>query len=186
VGVIFALIAIVAVAGFAMMFSRARREWTTGETLSRTSAASITALWLLVAGLLLTALAWRPWAVDVRFGPAAVVGGAAVLGGLALALPGYLPFRSVRHLYGLRRGGLITEGVFRFSRNPQYTGVGLVAAGAAVIGRSGLGLLVVGAYWVGIRTWVQLEEAHLERSFGAAYADYRASTPRFLGRTAGG
>ncbi|HEV2061963.1 MAG TPA: methyltransferase, partial [Solirubrobacteraceae bacterium] len=99
--------------------------------------------------------------------------------------PGYLPFASLRHLYGLDRGGLITDGVFRFSRNPQYTGIGLALTGAALAARSGLALAVAGAYWAGIRAWLVVEEAHLEEAFGARYTRYREHVARFLGRPPG-
>lgn len=160
---------------------RGRREWRAGDELSRPTAALITATWLLMAAAAVLALVWRPLPLPVPLAIALPLGAVAVAAGVALAAPGYLPFGSLRHLYGLDRGGLITDGVFRFSRNPQYTGIGLALTGGALAARSGLGLLVAAAYWAGIRAWLVVEEEHLEASFGAEYARYRRDVPRFLG-----
>jgi protein-S-isoprenylcysteine O-methyltransferase Ste14 len=136
--------------------------------------------------LLVLAVVWRPWPIDVAFAVAAVVGGLIVVAGIALAAPGFLPFASVQQLYGVKRGGLITGGPYRYSRNPQYAGLGIALVGVAVIARSAIALLVVAMYWVAIRTWIVVEEEHLDAAFGAQYAAYRQRAPRFLGRRRGG
>ena len=168
-------------ATWAVVVVRAGREWRDGEVLSRTSGALITIAWLLAAAVLATALAWRPLALDQT--PAILALGLLLaLAGAMLALPGYLPFGSVRQLYGMERGGLITDGVYRYSRNPQYTGIGLIFTAAAIIGASPVSLAVALAYWVGIAVWIRVEEGHLRSSFGSEYDAYRARAPRFLGR----
>lgn len=79
-------------------------------------------------------------AVAVPLALAAVIGGFLVIAGIALAAPGLLSFASVQQLHGVERGGLITEGIYRYSRNPQYTGLGIALLGAVVVARSGLAL----------------------------------------------
>lgn len=170
------------IAAFAAAVHRARREWGEGDELSRATAALITASWVLTAAAFVIALAWRPLPLGLPAAPAVAAGVGLAVAGIVLAAPGYLPFGSLRHLFGLDRGGLITEGVFRFSRNPQYTGIGLALTGGALAAGSGLGLAVALAYWAGIRAWLTVEEAHLEDAFGERYVRYRQSVSRFVGR----
>ncbi len=169
-------------ADFALVWRRARAEWRVGHELSPRTGAFITALYLLTAVLGVVAALWRPLELDLPFAATLAVGGTLAAAGLALALPGYMPFASVRHLYGVDRGGLITGGVYRYSRNPQYAGLGISLLGASVVAQSGLALLVVVAYWLAIRAWLVIEEEHLHAAFGAKYDAYKRRAPRFLGR----
>jgi protein-S-isoprenylcysteine O-methyltransferase Ste14 len=180
VAIAFAVVAALLVADFLYVLHRARREWDGGD-FSSPMAFLITSLYLLIAGLLAMAIAWRPWPLAIPLDVTLVVGGLLALGGLALAAPGFMPFASVRQLYGVERGGLITDGIYRYSRNPQYTGLGSALLGVSVVGRSGLALLVVAAYWVAVRAWLVIEEEHLESAFNDEYVQYREATPRFLG-----
>lgn len=76
--------------------------------------------------------------------------------------------------------GLRTEGLYRRSRNPQYTadivlliGWGLLCAAPAAI--------LVAAGGIAVLLCAPLaEEPWLEAQYGAAYRRYRARTPRFL------
>ena len=172
----------VLVADFLFVWRRARAEWRGGEDLSPQTGWLITTLYVLTGVLFVLAVVWRPFELDVSFAIAVAAGGALVVAGLALAAPGLVPFVSVKQLYGVERGVLITEGIYRYSRNPQYTGIGVALLGAAILARSGLALLVVATYWVAIRAWLVIEEEHLNAAFGTEYDAYRDRTPRFLGR----
>jgi protein-S-isoprenylcysteine O-methyltransferase Ste14 len=76
--------------------------------------------------------------------------------------------------------GLVRHGLYRFSRNPQYASsiVGLV--GLTICANSWLTLplafLISGAYVL----MALVEEAWLERHYGASYRDYCARTARFI------
>ena len=178
----FTTLAIVAAADFGYVWVRARREWRDGTDLSRPTAWLITSLYVLTCALFGLASAWRPLALDLA--PAAAIAAAfLVIAGAALTAPGLLPFASLRQLYGLERGRLITDGIYRYTRNPQYAGVGLMLLGAAALLGSGLALGLVVAYWIAIRIWLVVEEEHLRGAFGAAYERYLQRTPRFLGRS---
>lgn len=78
---------------------------------------------------------------------------------------------------------LVTSGVNAVTRNPMYVGLaGLVLAHAVWRG-SWAGLLPLAAYVAFIdRAQIAAEETALREKFGAAYADYLASTPRWLDR----
>ena len=76
--------------------------------------------------------------------------------------------------------GLVTGGLYRFSRNPQYTAsiTGLVALsiGANSILTIVLSTLIVGAYVM----MAMVEEDWLKQRYGAPYRDYCRQTARFL------
>jgi protein-S-isoprenylcysteine O-methyltransferase Ste14 len=102
--------------------------------------------------------------------------------GLIIMLAGMLEFRSLRKMSGLETSKLITTGIYRYSRNPQYTGWFLALLGISIMGRSGLALLLTIALIVGIHLYnVKLEEPYLERIFGEEYRRYKSSTPRYIG-----
>ena len=174
-------LALLALVDFAYVVRRARREWNRGDELSRATAHWITSVYVLTGALLVLAVVWRPSPLAVPWGLALVLGGALVIAGTALARPGFRRFAGVEQLWGVERGGLITDGIYRFSRNPQYTGIGVALVGAGFAARSGLALIVVCGYWLAIRIWLVAEEEHLERAFGPEYREYRARAPRFLG-----
>jgi protein-S-isoprenylcysteine O-methyltransferase Ste14 len=76
---------------------------------------------------------------------------------------------------------LVTHGLYSRLRHPIYVGefgmfAGLLIAAPTAINVCAIGLFVVGQAWR-----VRLEEAELTRQF-PEYADYAASTPRFIPR----
>jgi protein-S-isoprenylcysteine O-methyltransferase Ste14 len=77
--------------------------------------------------------------------------------------------------------GLVRHGLYRFSRNPQYASSIVGLAGLAICANSWLTLplaaLMSGAYVL----MALVEEAWLERHYGASYRDYCARTARFVG-----
>jgi protein-S-isoprenylcysteine O-methyltransferase Ste14 len=102
----------------------------------------------------------------------ASVGTALSLLGLALVVAGW------RQIH--RAEGLVTSGVYRFMRHPQYTGLLLFTFGWILHWPSVLTLvlwpLLVAAYvWLAKR-----EEVMAVEEFGAAYLDYAAKTKRFI------
>lgn len=110
-----------------------------------------------------------------------VVGGVSALAGTGLAAAGMARFGSPRQLSGTEAGPLIDSGVYRYSRNPQYTGFVAGMAGLALARRSGLACAFVAGMAAAYRWWIAVEEQHLERVFGDAYRTYRDRTPRWLG-----
>lgn len=110
--------------------------------------------------------------------------------GLLLILAGQALRASVIGLASIRHGGkegkvhaphLLTDGLFRHSRNPLYLGNLLVLGGLLVIHNNpwayALGVpLGVIAY----SAIIAAEEAFLRGRFGAAYEEYRRTTPRWF------
>lgn len=76
---------------------------------------------------------------------------------------------------------LIIVGLYRYSRNPMYLGMTVLALGIAgtfasapaAIGASVAALLID-------RLVIRREETYLRRTFGQAYADYCRAVPRWL------
>lgn len=106
--------------------------------------------------------------------------GMAVAGG-ALDLAGAQRFTGLAQLTGTNAKGLITGGVYRYSRHPQYTGIILGLTGLATSRRSLPALALTAGLAVVYGYWVRVEERHLHRHFGNAYQRYRTITPRWLG-----
>lgn len=79
-----------------------------------------------------------------------------------------------------RPTGLVTAGLFQYSRNPVFVGMLGILAGLALAlpAAPTLALLAVGAATLPVQ--VRLEEEHLARLHGAAYDDYRRRVPRWL------
>ena len=76
---------------------------------------------------------------------------------------------------------LVTDGVYKITRNPMYVGMALVLAGEALYFGTILGALLVMVF-VGVITAVQIipEERALARLFGAEFEAFKYRTPRWL------
>jgi protein-S-isoprenylcysteine O-methyltransferase Ste14 len=86
-----------------------------------------------------------------------------------------------RQSVGSRVSGLHSAGFYRFTRNPQLVAYGLLIIGYALLWPSWSGLLWVLIYAAIAHLMVRTEETHLERTYGEAYKEYCARTPRYLG-----
>ncbi len=76
---------------------------------------------------------------------------------------------------------LVTEGPFRYSRNPIYLSDWFIYAGVTLLLQSLWPLLLAPLVWVAMRYGVIAhEEAHLEARFGEEYRRYRARVRRWL------
>jgi len=76
---------------------------------------------------------------------------------------------------------LVTEGPFRFTRNPIYLGMVLVLAGAAILFGSLSPWLMLPIFIAVIsRTVIPVEESMLREKFGAEYQQYQARVRRWL------
>lgn len=76
---------------------------------------------------------------------------------------------------------VVTDGPYRWSRNPIYVALLLIYAGIAFAAGSPWLLLLIPAI-LAVLHWgvVAREERYLEAKFGRAYFDYKASTRRWL------
>jgi len=76
---------------------------------------------------------------------------------------------------------IVTDGPYRFSRNPIYVAFVLVFLGVAVLGDS-LWVLAFLVPFLAVMQYgvIAREEAYLERKFGDVYREYRARVRRWL------
>jgi protein-S-isoprenylcysteine O-methyltransferase Ste14 len=110
--------------------------------------------------------------------------------GAPLLAWGYAQYRFVGKFRTAHGGGgpgidvpptrVVTEGPYRFTRNPMYLGHLIFMAGLAVTLRSyvALVLVVVHAFWFHRR--VLADEARLTARFGAQYMDYMRQVKRWV------
>lgn len=76
---------------------------------------------------------------------------------------------------------LVTDGPFRFSRNPMYLAFTILLLGAALLANSAVALLAVAGFFA-VAHWcyVPFEEANAKANLGAPYLDYAARVRRWL------
>jgi protein-S-isoprenylcysteine O-methyltransferase Ste14 len=103
--------------------------------------------------------------------------------GLAICFTAHRQFKRIgTTLYPFNRPlRLVTDGLFRYSRNPMYLGLTVFLAGAWLL-LGGLSPLVgvvafqqVAAHW-----YIPNEEQRCRAVFGEAYLAYQARTPRWI------
>jgi protein-S-isoprenylcysteine O-methyltransferase Ste14 len=76
---------------------------------------------------------------------------------------------------------LVTEGPFRYTRNPLYMSLTLLYAGIALIANAAWALLLLPVVLLIInRGVIDREERYLERKFGEQYLHYKARVRRWL------
>jgi len=108
-------------------------------------------------------------------------------GGVALVAVGTTIYLSATYVFGFKRQSgldttrLVTEGVYRWSRNPLFVGWALVLVGAGLLRESGMVLLLTLVFWVSYRLSLPLEEELLGQLYGKAYEAYRRRTHRYFG-----
>jgi protein-S-isoprenylcysteine O-methyltransferase Ste14 len=77
-------------------------------------------------------------------------------------------------------GGLVTGGMYAYSRNPQYVTSVLATVGLGITSGSFLTLAFAAALFALYFLFVLNEERWLVKGYGQAFQDYMRSTPRFL------
>ena len=108
-------------------------------------------------------------------------------GGLVLVAAGTVIYLSAIYVFGIKRQSgldttrLVTEGIFRWSRNPFFLSWVLVLLGLGLIRGSAMVFLLALFFWVSYRLYLPLEEELLGRLYGQAYEAYRRRTHRYFG-----
>jgi|Deesub1362B_J571_1020462.scaffolds.fasta_scaffold00040_62 protein-S-isoprenylcysteine O-methyltransferase Ste14 len=96
-----------------------------------------------------------------------------ILGGIILIIAGWRKIHNAG-------GKLVTEGVYRHIRHPQYLGLLLLASGLLIQWTT----LLTALMWpVLIYLYVRLakrEEKEMEEKFGEAYLEYKRGVPMFI------
>ncbi len=112
-----------------------------------------------------------------------LLGYAPLFSGAALVFLSLLTFRRNRttaHPAGVP-AALVTDGPYRFSRNPMYLGILLMTAGGACLFGTLTPWLVPPVLGVALDVGViRAEERRLERLFGGEYRAYKAGVRRWM------
>jgi protein-S-isoprenylcysteine O-methyltransferase Ste14 len=94
--------------------------------------------------------------------------------------------RRLRFLIGEEPSGLVSTGLYRYSRNPMYLAVVLAVLGEAILFASvivaALGCVLFAFFFVIV---VLVEEPHLRAKRGCDYEQYCRTVPRWFGRARG-
>ena len=76
---------------------------------------------------------------------------------------------------------LVTEGPFRFTRNPIYLGFTASYVGIAVVANAAWPIVLLPAVLIALTvTAIEHEESHLQTTFGDAFSNYSARVRRWL------
>ncbi|MGA1796270.1 MAG: methyltransferase family protein [bacterium] len=165
----------------AVVGNRLTKEYRSRRDASITTVALIWALSGVHFGLVVVAAAWSTWHFSLP-APIAVGGGVVLVSvGAVLCAAAAYAFRSVKRLNFMEHSCLVTEGIYRWSRNPQLVGWTLVLVGLGLLRGSGMVLFLAGLFWVSYRLHLPTEEEHLRRVFGDAYEAYQRRTHRHFG-----
>lgn len=124
------------------------------------------------------------WSIRVLPGPWGIVVGIAVIAaGVAIMPPVLLRFRRAGTTFHPHKAAssLITDGPYRFSRNPAYVALTLWYLGIGfVLNNAWVLLLAIPVLLVMDRRVIAREERYLEATFGEPYRQYKSRVRRWL------
>jgi protein-S-isoprenylcysteine O-methyltransferase Ste14 len=151
--------------------------------------------WVLIQGVLLVVVAAAGWSLGPDWsGPLRLagtfVGIVLIIGGIVLAFRGVVDLDGALTPLPRPRDGaeLVETGAYALVRHPIYGGLILTAFGWAIVQASIVAVATTVVLAAFLRVKSAREEAWLDQRF-AAYAAYRARTPRLIpwpGRSGGG
>lgn len=114
-------------------------------------------------------------------GPGVTIGVILMVVGAGITIYAMDLFRTFSRWVGNKTPGLHTNGLYRYSRNPQFIGYGLLILGFVVAWWNASAWIGLLAYAVLAYAVARVEEEHLTRVYGDPYRDYCRRVPRFLG-----
>lgn len=77
--------------------------------------------------------------------------------------------------------GIVTTGIYKWTRNPMYLGHLIFLSGLTLLTRSPIALAAVSSVIPWYNERVRKDEERLEKKFGATYVEYRDRVPRWIG-----
>ncbi len=140
---------------------------------------------LFAGGLLVGGIvhALRPVRVPLPRRVRVGVGSVACVGGVLLAGSALRAMQHAHTSVSLHQPttALVTDGPYRYSRNPIYVGMALLYTGLALLGNALYPLVLLPLLLTALyQQVIRYEEHYLRHRFGQAYADYCARVRRWL------
>ncbi len=148
------------------------------------SIVTVIGVWVVyIAHLVLTLLAALSglWPLPINDAMGFVIGCVAILVGVGWFVAGVISFGSLRMMNGRLNDQLVTDGIYRWSRNPQNLGWMLFLLGVSVVGKSGFAIVLTALFWIRFASYVREEERQLEDRFGEEYRKYLQGSHRYFG-----
>jgi len=111
------------------------------------------------------------------------VGFVCVVIGFLFGLGAMLEFRRMRTTLDPHGNvsAIVTNGIYRFTRNPIYFGFFLMLIGIPLNGGNAWGIILAPIFVLMCnRLVIQHEEAYLEKKFGGVYTSYKSRVRRWL------
>jgi protein-S-isoprenylcysteine O-methyltransferase Ste14 len=133
-----------------------------------------------VHGMFSSLLVWGTSTVPA-LGMGSGVGIALMVIGLGIMVYAMDLLRTFSRWLGNDTPGLKTNGLYRFSRNPQFVGYGIFILGFIVAWWTPPGLIAFVTYAMLAYSVARMEEEHLTRVYGQPYLNYCVRVPRFIG-----
>lgn len=143
--------------------------------------AFVLATWAVTPGWAIRSLGAVPLLLGTGFAWAGV---ALMLAGVVIVVAGQRAMGRAWRV-GIKtddRPGLVTDGIFGWSRNPVFLGMLMAAAGATLAIPHGLSLAAFAATYMALSLQIRLEEAYLDGWLGEAYGAYARRVGRWFGR----
>ncbi len=143
-------------------------------------------LLVLLVGLAMLAIAWfTPPAFQIANNVRFIVGGIAIALGALIVVRGARTFwrhqTTINPVDIEQASALVTDGIFRYSRNPMYVGFTVVLIGWALCLAAPWALIGPLSFVLFInRFQIIPEERVMHAKFGQAYNDYRAKVRRWI------
>ena len=110
-----------------------------------------------------------------------ILGYAIMLTGIIIMVEAFVEFRSFKRVFTLKTDKVISTGVYRFSRNPQYLGYILFLIGFSLPYRSILAFIFIVTHIIVVEViFIQGEERYLEKKLGDEYMQYKKRVRRWL------
>jgi len=119
-----------------------------------------------------------PWVFILR-----IVGGLAVAAGILFVISAFSQMRKAHTSLDPRQTttALVTEGPYRFTRNPIYLGFFLIYLGFTLLAGTLWGLIASPfLIWTITHAVIQAEEIYLDKKFGDTYKEYRSRVRQWI------
>jgi len=100
--------------------------------------------------------------------------------GMIILISGIVVFSSFKRMLGKNVNELKTKGIYKYTRNPQYIGYGLIIISLVLLWPSVYAVKSIIIYFAIVHIIVKIEEKHLKDIFGNEYIAYCKKIPRYF------